>query len=153
MTERDMTQADEDLQSQTRATEPPGDLAEFRTDLANERTEMAAERTDHAMQRSLLANERTFSAWFRTGLAGVVAGLGIVRLMGETGMPWISRAIGTIFILAGIMVFAMALWRYEKLADELRFDGAKVTPVWVLLGLVGAMIAAAVLAVILLFQV
>lgn len=110
-------------------------------------------RVDYTVNERADTGPRTCSAWLRTGLAGVVAGLGIVRPMGETGMPWVSRAIGTIFILAGIMVFGMALWRYQKMSEELRFDGAKVTPVWLLLGLIAAMIVSAVLAVIPLFQV
>jgi len=52
---------------------------------------LAEERTDLARQRNLLANERTFSAWLRTGLAAVIAGLGIARLLGPGSELWAAR--------------------------------------------------------------
>lgn len=59
------------------------------------------QRTDWADGRILLANERTLSAWIRTGLAAVIAGLGIAHLPETRGWPVITRTIGAIFVLSG----------------------------------------------------
>jgi putative membrane protein len=52
--------------------------------------DLERERTDLARQRNLLANERTHRAWLWTGLAAVVAGLGIAHLPDASGRLWNS---------------------------------------------------------------
>lgn len=63
-------------------------------DIQGDSEKLARERTDLARQRNLLANERTFSAWLRTGLSAMVAGLGIARLLGSGGSLLIARSSG-----------------------------------------------------------
>jgi putative membrane protein len=58
--------------------------------------------------RFTFANERTFLAWSRTGLALVVAGLGVVQLLPPfPGVPWGRHLIGVPLIaLGGIVAVA-----------------------------------------------
>lgn len=63
-------------------------------DMQGDSEKLARERTDLARQRNLLANERTFSAWLRTGLSAMVAGLGIARLLRSGGSLLIARSSG-----------------------------------------------------------
>ncbi len=113
---------------------------------------LAEERTDLARQRNLLANERTFSAWLRTGLAAVIAGLGIARLLDPGSELWAARVLGAIFILAGGISCVIALWRYEQGYRELEVKGSKGLPIWLPTVLTFGLLAGAVLAFILLFQ-
>ena len=82
--------------------------AEGRTSLAEDRTERAEERTELAEDRTLMANERTFAGWIRTGLAAVGIGLGFNALFGTLEPWWLPRAIATLFILIGIVIFYAA---------------------------------------------
>jgi putative membrane protein len=113
---------------------------------------LARERTDLAQQRNLLANERTFSAWLRTGLSAVVAGLGIARLLDYSGMLWIARAIGAILILTGGGIYAIALWRYCQDCRHPAREGVRTTPIWLMTILVAALLLSALLAFVWLFQ-
>ncbi len=55
--------------------------------------------------RFTFANERTFLAWSRTGLALIVAGLGIVQLLPPfPGVPWGRHLIGIPLIVLGAVV-------------------------------------------------
>jgi putative membrane protein len=55
--------------------------------------------------RFTFANERTFLAWSRTGLALIVAGLGIVQLLPPfPGVPWGRHLIGVPLIVLGAVV-------------------------------------------------
>jgi putative membrane protein len=55
--------------------------------------------------RFTFANERTFLAWSRTGLALIVAGLGIVQLLPPfPGVPWGRHLIGVPLIVLGAIV-------------------------------------------------
>jgi inner membrane protein YidH len=58
--------------------------------------------------RFTFANERTFLAWSRTGLALIIAGLGVVQLLPPfPGVPWGRHLIGVPLIVLGAIV-AMA---------------------------------------------
>jgi putative membrane protein len=120
--------------------------------LAKARTDWADDRTDWAHQRTLMANERTFSAWVRTGIAATAAGLGIARLIVSTARPWLPRLAGVILILVGAGTFVIALWRYWQGYEALQEDGVRVTPLWPLIILVGALLVGATLAFLLLFE-
>ena len=80
-------------------------------DIQSDPGTLAVERTDLARQRNLLANERTFSAWVRTGLAAVVAGLGIARLLDSGEWMWMARVIGAILILTSGGIYVIAFRR------------------------------------------
>ncbi len=121
-------------------------------DLAQERVHLASERTDWALQRTLLAGERTFSAWVRTGVAATAAGLGIAKLLGSIGPPWMTRTVGAILILAGAASYSIAMWRYSQSYHNLKLEGMKVTPLWTLGLVILALLASAALAFVLLWH-
>lgn len=73
---------------------------------------------DHAEQRTLLANERTYTAWIRTGLAALAAGVGFARFIAGTIPDWTVRLIAIILILFGFGCFWLALWRYRHLGQR-----------------------------------
>lgn len=81
---------------------------------------LAKDRTDLAFHRTILANERTYSAWLRTGLASLVAGIGVPRLLSNTKFPMLIKIIGTIFLLASAGIFIIAFWRFRK--ENLRLE-------------------------------
>lgn len=128
------------------------ELAEKRTEWAKERTEEAEERTDWAQQRTLLAEERTFSAWVRTGITAVAAGLGIAKLVESIVWPWMTRAIGAVFIMAGAGAYLAGLWRYRQEYRALKEEGMSVTPLWLLVMLIVTLLLSAALAFVLLLE-
>jgi putative membrane protein len=95
------------------------DPAEDRTSLAEDRTDRAEERTELAEDRTLMANERTFAGWIRTGLAAVGIGLGFHALFGTLEPWWLPRAIATLFILIGIVIFYAAQRTACRVYDRL----------------------------------
>lgn len=72
------------------------------------KNELAQQRTDYAEDRTVLANERTFAGWFRTGFASVAIGLGFQALFVRMEPWWVPRAIATIFLLLGVILFFAA---------------------------------------------
>jgi putative membrane protein len=70
--------------------------------------ELAEDRTDLAEDRTVLANERTFAGWMRTGFAAIAVGVGFNALFNKMDPAWIPKAIATIFLLIGIVIFATA---------------------------------------------
>ena len=87
----------------------------------------ARDRTDLARQRNLLANERTFSAWLRTGLSAVVAGLAIARLLGSVDSLLVARSIGVILVLTGGGIYVLAFWRYGQVSRSLEQENMSRT--------------------------
>lgn len=89
--------------------------------------ELAADRTDLAEDRTVLANERTFASWSRTGLAAVGIGLGFRALFVNMQPPWVPRAIASMFLGIGILLFLTA----ERRACVIlrRLSAHKVVPV------------------------
>lgn len=82
-------------------------------------TELANERTDLAEDRTVMANERTFAGWMRTGLACVGIGLGFNALFGKMEPGWISKAIATCFIVAGVIMFYLAEKKSRTVLERL----------------------------------
>ena len=121
-------------------------------DIQGDPETLAVERTDLARQRNLLANERTFSAWVRTGLAAVVAGLGIARLLDSGEWLWMARAIGVILILTGGGIYVIAFRRYCQACRFVEQEGTRATPIWLMSILIVALILSSLLALVLLFQ-
>ena len=74
-----------------------------------------------------MANERTFAGWIRTGLAAVGIGLGFNALFGALQPWWLPRAIATIFILIGIVIFYAAQRTACRVYD--RLDSHSAEPV------------------------
>jgi putative membrane protein len=82
----------------------------------NEEEQAAGRRTDLAEDRTLLANERTFGGWLRTGLAAVGIGVGFHALFRTVEPPWVPKAIASVFVLAGVLIF----WAGERRALQVR---------------------------------
>lgn len=70
--------------------------------------QLALDRTDLAEDRTVLANERTFASWSRTGFAAVGIGLGFKALFVNMEPEWVPRAIATVFLAIGILLFMTA---------------------------------------------
>ncbi|MBD3286475.1 DUF202 domain-containing protein [candidate division WOR-3 bacterium] len=99
-----------------------------------------------ARQRNLLAAERTFSAWIRTGIAALAAGLGIAELLSKTGP--LTGWLGLIFTAAGAGVFLLALWSYYRtwrILENHSQERIRMTPLWLLTLLVLVLSGTAVL--------
>ncbi|HII01991.1 TPA: DUF202 domain-containing protein [Methanosarcinaceae archaeon] len=58
----------------------------------------------------MLDSERTFSAWLRTGLASVIAGLGVSFFMDSGTHSWLAFLVASILILTGSVVYVLAFW-------------------------------------------
>jgi putative membrane protein len=80
---------------------------------------LAHRRTNLSWQRTFLANDRTFSAWIRTGLSLEVAGLGVVRFLGEMNAT-LTLLIGEIFIVVSAGVYILGLLRYLSMWEDIR---------------------------------
>ena len=119
-------------------------------DYPNDENGLARQRTDLALHRNLLAMERTFAAWIRTGLAAVAAGLGIAGLLEDLGPPRIILTVATILVLVGSAIYVLALWRYVEGYRQLRQEGERVASLFVVGGLIVALIVSAALALALL---
>lgn len=107
---------------------------------------------DLALERNLLAHERTFSAWIRTGLTAMAAGLGICHLFRSPEMPWVTRALSFLFVSSGGGIYLVAFWRYYIGYKDLKEKGINVTSVWLLSGLVVTLLITVLLALILIFR-
>lgn len=121
-------------------------------DMQGNSEKLARERTDLARQRNLLANERTFSAWLRTGLSAVVAGLGIARLLGSGDSLLVARSIGVILVLTGGGIYVLAFWRHGQVSRSLEQDNMRAIPTRLLNILLASLLLSSVLAFVLLFQ-
>lgn len=82
------------------------------TNLSND--ELAEIRTSLAHGRSLYAAERTFAAWIRTGFSISGAGVTLATALQNTASRMISLVMGTILVLAGIIMFGYALYEYRN---------------------------------------
>ena len=112
--------------------------------------ELARQRTVSAEHRTLLTRDLAFSAWVRTGLTAVVAGVAVVQLMQEFSPSWLPRAIGVAFVAAGGVIEGMAFLHYREERLDLSDDESGLVPiiVWGLVTLV--LLIGAVLALVLL---
>jgi putative membrane protein len=95
--------------------------------------------------RFTLANERTFLAWLRTSLALIAAGVAVVQLVPEFGVPGGRRAIGMVLVGLGILVSlgGTRRWRQVQLAMA-KDDDLPRTRMPLLLGSALALLAIAV---------
>lgn len=82
--------------------------------------DLARQRTELAIQRNVMAIERTFSAWIRTGVSSVLAGLAIVKFIGERdAVHFYVILIGVIFVSAGILIYMLAYLNFKKSLDQM----------------------------------
>src|ERR1700722_3884026 len=71
--------------------------------------------------RYTFANERTFLAWTRTGLAFIVAGLGIVQLLPPfPGVPWGRHLLGVPLIVLGAVIAVVGYYQWTGNQRALR---------------------------------
>ena len=115
---------------------------------------MTIEKSQHASDH--LANERTFLAWVRTSISVIVFGF-VVAKFGITLRQFfrfenldahesgISLALGVSFMVVGILLAILAVWRYQS--TRLQIDSATFRPanktvyvVGVITALLGAML-------------
>lgn len=109
-------------------------------------------KTELSKQRTVLAHERTFNAWLRTGIASVVAGLGIPRLLRFIGSHSLLRIIGSIFVIIGAIMFVIGLWRYYRGYKEINSQNMSITPVWILAVIILGLFLSAIFVIILLIR-
>ena len=98
--------------------------------------------------RDQLANERTFLAWVRTGLGFVGLGVVLEKLVTEGGE--LPRAMGLMFIAAGLGQLIYGFTRYRRVArllEEGSYAPARNGPMALLAFCVLVAIGAAVLTI------
>jgi putative membrane protein len=110
------------------ASEAEDDDDKGRNGLAEDRTDLAKDRTDWAEDRTVMANERTFAGWMRTGLAAVGIGLGFNALFGKLEPAWAPKAIATLFIAIGVIIFWSAQAKATDVQDTLEAHQAAPLP-------------------------
>jgi putative membrane protein len=84
-----------------------------------DKQELASDRTDLAEDRTVLAHERSFASWVRTGMACVGIGLGFNALFRSFEPDWVPKAIASIFLAVGILIFIGSEQRAATLTNRL----------------------------------
>ena len=109
--------------------------------------ELSIERTSLAVERNALANQRTFSAWLRTGLSSVLAGLAIVKFIGDEEIfKGYVILIGLIFVAIGIGIYILAYMTYRNAIQEQIEESRSVRRVFIILSVITmTMIMAAIM--------
>ncbi|WMJ73909.1 DUF202 domain-containing protein [Cytophagaceae bacterium ABcell3] len=91
------------------------------------RQELAGDRTEWAQQRTLLAKERTFSAWIRTGISSMIAGLGIAEFLTAVDYAILARILAVILIVTGGTIYVIGFFSYKNALKELAEMGIRST--------------------------
>ncbi|VAW20244.1 hypothetical protein MNBD_ALPHA12-1516, partial [hydrothermal vent metagenome] len=86
-----------------------------------------------------------------TGLALLVAGLGIFRFLQDELALWLLMSISMVLIVLSAMAFLLAAWRYRHLHLRVSHLEVDFIPLWVVLGISAVLAASAVLALLGLF--
>ena len=109
--------------------------------------ELARERTSMAVERNALANQRTFSAWIRTGLSSILAGLAIVRFIGDEEIfKGYVILIGLLFVVIGIGIYILAYITYRNAIEEQLKESKSVRTTFIILSVITmTMIMAAIM--------
>jgi putative membrane protein len=82
----------------------------------------------YALDRTVLANERTFAAWMRTGLAALVGGLAVERLLIDVHPAWLIRGVAVVLIVLSAGAFLLSAWRYAHLGIRLEALDVRIIP-------------------------
>ncbi|MGI8891951.1 MAG: YidH family protein [Bacteroidia bacterium] len=83
-----------------------------------DKQELSEDRTEFAIERTDLARERTFSAWARTGVTAMAAGLGISRLLRSVDNEWLASTLGIILVATGALIFAVGYYSYRQVLKK-----------------------------------
>lgn len=116
--------------------------------------ELARERTSLAAKRTSLANQRTFSAWLRTGLSSVLAGLAIVKFIGDQEVfKGYVLMTGLIFIAIGIAIYLFAYLTYKDSIEKDIEEGQDLGGIFTIMSIVtlGMIVAAVMIGILLIF--
>lgn len=113
---------------------------------------LAEDRTDWAMERTLLAKERTFSAWARTGISSMIAGVGIAEFLGSVDHAWIARVMGVILIITGGTIYTIGFFSYRKALQKLAEQNIRSTSYWLIVLVTLGLIFSAGLALLLIIM-
>ncbi|MEE4210360.1 MAG: DUF202 domain-containing protein [Parvularcula sp.] len=89
--------------------------------------DLSEQRTDLAEDRTILANERTFAGWMRTGMAAVGIGLAFNAVFTKIEPAWVARAIASVFIGVGIVIFFLAEQKACSVIE--RMDPHEIEPI------------------------
>ena len=87
--------------------------------------ELAVDRTDWAKVRTLLAKERSYTAWIRTGLAALAAGLGVAHILKGYEPQWIVLVLGIVLSVAGFIAPILGFWSYRQSLKQLEKEGIR----------------------------
>jgi putative membrane protein len=109
--------------------------------LADQTTTLAADRT-------VLAGERTYAAWVRTGLASLASGVGARALPGGALPAWMLSTLGCLLIAFSAFCFVAAVWRGLSNGPMPAAPSVKRMPRGLLLGVSGALLLAAIAALV-----
>jgi len=82
----------------------------------------------YALDRTVLANERTYAAWIRTGLAALVGGLAVERILIDVQPAWLIRGVAVALVLFSAAAFLLAAWRYAHLGIRLEALDVRIVP-------------------------
>jgi putative membrane protein len=127
--------------------EPPGKGAKGRGRMA-ERLLSGGSEPD---PRFTLANERTFLAWIRTSLAFLAGGIAIEAFTGDLFQEPVRKALAIVLLLLGMFISGGSALRWINVERSLRHGQPLPLPLIApLLGIGGAIVAAAVVFLVLL---
>jgi putative membrane protein len=110
---------------------------------ANATERLADQTTTLAADRTVLAGERTYAAWVRTGLASLASGVGARALPGGALPAWLINALGSLLIAFSAFCFVAAVWRGLSNGPMAAVPSVKRMPRAVMLGVSGALLLAA----------
>ncbi len=98
-------------------------------------TEVKPDQVRLALDRTILANERTYAAWIRTGIAALLAGLVVEKILIEAIPIWGVHMISVAFIAFSGVAFFLASWRYRHFLIRLEDTDVKMVPLPVVRGI------------------
>jgi len=70
--------------------------------------------------RFTLANERTFLAWLRTALALLAAGVAVVQLVPDFGIPAGRKVLGVLLAALALLAAATSVFRWRQVDRAMR---------------------------------
>ena len=107
---------------------------------------------DHEVENnertSVLANERTYSAWIRTGITALAAGLGFEKFLGSVLPETHIRILSMVLLGFSFASFFLAAWRYQHVGRRMVTTSVSGAPVKLLVGISVILMLSSLLAII-----